>query len=181
MLLQFVTFFADHLPVGLLPCSFSLSVHLILSTPSLTPQRQPHARASSHSLISFLFAHFTPGVYVLFPPCKSMWLQPGSASLHPASPPRTYTPYRLFAAIHSIRSLRPALAFSTRNVQAKKCAKLAAGSTLPPRSALPVSGALAQLALARTQRTGFILRFVSLHSHLSLAIHAGSRLFLHSV
>ena len=45
--------------VGLLPCSFSLFVHLILYTPSLTPQRQPHARAVIHSLISFHSATFT--------------------------------------------------------------------------------------------------------------------------
>ena len=86
-------------------------------------------------------------------------------------------PFRSFAPIHSIRSLLPALAFSNAPFGQKKCAKPAAGSTRPPRSALPVSGALAPLAAARTQRTGFILRSVSLHSHFSLAIHAGSRLF----
>ena len=63
-------------------------------------------------------------------------------------------PFRSFAPIHSIRSLLPALAFSNAPFGQKKCAKPAAGSTRPPRSALPVSGALAPLAAARTQRTG---------------------------
>ena len=55
-----------------------------------------------------------------FPPCKSMWLQPGSASLHPASPPHTYTPYRSFVPIHSIRSFLPALAFPNAQRSSKK-------------------------------------------------------------
>ena len=116
--------------------------------------------------------------YMSFPTHKSMWLQPCSVSLHTALPPHTKAPNRSFASFHSIHSFRPALAFSNANVRAKKCAKLAAGSTQPPRSALPVSGAFAPLAAARTQRTGLILRSVSLLSHLSLAINASSRLFL---
>jgi hypothetical protein len=63
-------------------------------------------------------------------------------------------PFRSFASIHSIRSLLSALAFSNAPFGQKKCAKPAAGSTRPPRSALPVYGALAPLAAARTQRIG---------------------------
>ena len=55
-----------------------------------------------------------------FPPCISTWLQPGSVSLHLASPPHTYTPYRLFAPIHSIRSFLPALAFPNAQRSSKK-------------------------------------------------------------
>ena len=84
--------------------------------------------------------------------------------------------FNRYNPLHSLITFSPCL--SNANVRAKKCAKLAAGSTQPPRSALPVSGAFAPLAAARTQRTGLILRSVFLLSHLSLAINAGSRLFL---
>ena len=147
-------------------------------TPSLTPQRQPHARAVIHSLIPFHFATITFRGLCLFPryyQCGCSIVPFYSTKLHH----RTHKPLIvLFATIHYIHSLLPALAFSNAYVRAKKCAKLAAGSTQPPRSALPVSGAFAPLAAARTQRTGLILRSVSLLSHLSLAINAGSRLFL---
>ena len=147
-------------------------------TPSLIPQRQPHARAVIHSLISFHFATITFRGLCFFPrkyPCGCSIVPFHSTKLHH----RTHTPLIvLFATIHYIHSLLPALAFSNANGRAKKCAKLAAGSTQPPRSALPVSGAFAPLAAARTQRTGLILRSVSLLSHISLAINASSRLFL---
>ena len=160
------------------PCWHSrVCFHSTSSISCFTPLL-PTARKSCHS-----FAHCVPfhsfhfqGI-CLFPPCKSMWLQPCSVSLHTASPPHTYTlsvhSFQYTPFVHYFQPLH-----FQRNVRAKKCAKPAAGSTRPPRSALPVSGALAPLAAARTQRTGFILRFVSLLSHFSLAIHAGSRLFL---
>ena len=138
---------------------------------------QPHARAVIHSLISFHSTHFTFRVYVFSHPanpCGCSRVPFHSTPLHH----RTHTPFPFirFNTLHSFITSSPC--FFQRTVRAKKCAKPAAGSTRPPRSALPVSGALAPLAAARTQRTGFILRSVSLHSHFSLAIHAGSRLFL---
>ena len=147
-------------------------------TPSLTPQRQPHTRAVIHSLITFYSATFTFRGLCFFQrknPCGCSIVPFHSTKLHH----RTHKPLIvLFATIHFIHSLLPALAFPNANVRAKKCAKLAAGSTQPPRFALPVSGAFAPLAAARTQRTGLILRSVSLLSHISLAINASSRLFL---
>ena len=139
--------------VGLLPCSFSLSVHFILYTPSLTPQRQPHARAVIHSLIAFHSTHFTFRVYVFSHPanpCGCSRVPFHSTPLHH----RTHTPFPFirFFPLHSFITSSPC--FFLRTVRAKKCAKPAAGSTRPPRSALPVSGALAPLAAARTQRTG---------------------------
>ena len=114
---------------------------------------QPHARAVIHSLIALHSTHFTLRVYVFSRPQIHV-----VAAVFRFTPHRFTTahihPFRSFALIHSIRSLLPALAFATRTVRAKKCAKPAAGSTRPPRSALPVSGALAPLAAARTQRTG---------------------------
>ena len=138
---------------------------------------QPHARAGIHSLIAFHSTHFTFRVYVFSHPanpCGCSRVPFHSTPLHH----RTHTPlpFIRFNTLHSFITSSPC--FFQRTVRAKKCAKPAAGSTRPPRSALPVSGALAPLAAARTQRTGFILRFVSLLSHFSLAIHAGSRLFL---
>ena len=106
---------------------------------------QPHARAVIHSLISFHSTHFTFRVYVFSHPanpCGCSRVPFHFTPLHTAH----IHPCRSFALIHSIRSLLPALAFSNANVRAKKCAKLAAGSTQPPRSALPVSGAFAPLA-----------------------------------
>ena len=149
---------------------------LFLSIPSFTPL-SPTARKSCIS-----FSHSVPFRSVSlsgamsFPPCISMWLQHCSVSLHTASPPHTYS-----LSVHSLQYTPFAhyfqpLLFPTHR-SGKKSAKPAAGSTRPPRSALPVSGALAPLAAARTQRTGLILRFVSLHSHISLAIHTRSRLF----
>jgi hypothetical protein len=126
---------------------------------------QPHARAVIHSLIAFHSTHFTFRVYVFSHPQIHV-----VAAVFRFTPHRFTTahihPFRSFASFHFIRSFLPALAFSNAPFGQKKCAKPAAGSTRPPRSALPVSGALAPLAAARTQRTGFILRSVSLHSHL---------------
>lgn len=138
---------------------------------------QPHARAVIHSLIAFHSTHFTFRVYVFSHPanpCGCSRVPFHSTPLHH----RTHTPFPFIRSntLHSFITSSPCL--FQRTVRAKKCAKPAAGSTRPPRSALPVSGALAPLAAARTQRTGWILRSVSLHSHFSLAIHAGSRLFL---
>ena len=161
-----------------MPYSLSLFVHFI-SLHSFTHTATPTPRKSCHS-----FAHFVPFRYFHFRglclfqryyQCACSIVPFHSTKLHH----RTHTPLIvLFATIHYIHSFLPALAFPNANVRAKKCAKLAAGSTQPPRSALPVSGAFAPLAAARTQRTGLILRSVSLLSHLSLAINAGSRLFL---
>lgn len=103
------------------------------------------ARKSCH-----LFAHFVPfhsfhfqGI-CLFLPCKSMWLQPCSVSLHTASPPHTYT-----LSVHSLLSTSFAHYFqplpfpthrSCKKMRQTSCQLPAAGSTLPPRSALLVSG-----------------------------------------
>ena len=86
-------------------------------------------------------------------------------------------PFRSFAPIHSIRSLLPALAFSNAPFGQKN-----APNQLP---AAPCHRALRYLCQGHSlhshrlalQRTGLILRSVSLLSHFSLAIHAGSRLF----
>ena len=114
----------------------------------------PTARKSCHS-----FAHFVPfhsfhfqGI-CLFPPtnpCGCSRVPFHSTPLHH----RTHTPLSFirFFPLHSFITSNPCL--FQRTVRAKKCAKPAAGSTRPPRSALPVSGALAPLAAARTQRTG---------------------------
>ena len=147
-------------------------------TPSLIPQRQPHARAVIHSLISFHFATITFRGLCFFPryyQCGCSIVPFHSTKLHH----RTHKPLIVlfrYTPLHSLITSSPC--FSNAFVRSKKCAKLAAGSTQPPRVALPVSGAFAPLAAARTQRTGLILRSVSLLSHVSLAINAGSRLFL---
>ena len=105
--------------VGLLPCSFSLSVHFILYTSSLTPQRQPHARAVIHSLIAFHSTHFTFRVYVFSYPQIHV-----VAAVFRFTPHRFTTthihPYCSFASIHSIRSLLTALAFSHPHRSGKK-------------------------------------------------------------
>ena len=79
--------------------------------PSLTPQRQPHARAVIHSLIAFHSTHFTFRVYVFSHPQIHV-----VAAVFRFTPHRFTTahihPFRSFAPIHSIRSLLPALAFS---------------------------------------------------------------------
>jgi hypothetical protein len=139
--------------------------------------RQPRARVVFRSLIPFHFAPFHfQGLCFSHPanPCGCSPVPLHFTQLHH----HTHTPFPFIRSntLHSFITSSPCL--FQRTVRAKKCAKPAAGSTRPPRSALPVSGALAPLAAARTQRTGFILRSVSLHSHFSLAIHAGSRLFL---
>ena len=130
-----------------------LSFILFHYTPSLTPLL-PTARKSCHS-----FAHFVPfhsfhfqGI-CLFPPtnpCGCSRVPFHSTPLHH----RTHTPFPFIRSntLHSFITSSPC--FFQRTVRAKKCAKPAAGSTRPPRSALPVSGALAPLAAARTQRTG---------------------------
>lgn len=72
--------------------------HFTSSISCFTPLL-PTARKSWHS-----FAHCVPfhsfhfqGI-CLFPPCKSMWLQRCSVSLHTASPPHTYT-----LTVHSLQ------------------------------------------------------------------------------
>ena len=127
--------------------------HSTSSISCLTPLL-PTARKSWHSFAHcVLFRSFHFQGICLFPPCKSMWLQPCSVSLHTAFH-RTHTPLQFIRSntLHSLTTSSPCL--FQRTVRAKKCAKPAAGSTRPPRSALPVSGALAPLAAARTQRTG---------------------------
>ena len=87
-------------------------------------------------------------------------------------------PFRSFAPIHSIRSLLPALAFSNAPFGQKNAPNQlpAAPVHRAPRFLCPGHSLHSQRLAAA--RTGFILRSVSLHSHFSLAIHAGSRLFL---
>jgi hypothetical protein len=119
VLLQFVTFFAVHLLVGLLPCSFSLSVHFILYTLSLTPQRQPHARAGCHFLITFHFALFTHGVYVF----STLHIHVVAAWFRFTAPSFTTAhihPLPFIRSIHSIRSFLPALAFPNAQRSSKK-------------------------------------------------------------
>ena len=95
-----------------------------------------------------------------FPTLISLWLQPGSASLHPASPPHTYTPYRSFIPIHSIRSFLPALAFPNAQRSSKKNAPNwlpAAPSSRLPRDASPGWDELG-LAVAQLGCDGRLLR-----------------------
>ena len=136
------------------PCWHSrVCFHSTSSISCFTPLL-PTARKSCHS-----FAHFVPshsfhfqGI-CLFPPtnpCGCSRVPFHSTPLHH----RTHTPFPFIRSntLHSLTTSSPC--FFQRTVRAKKCAKPAAGSTRPPRSALPVSGALAPLAAARTQRTG---------------------------
>ena len=51
------------------------------------------------SILSFCFiGYISLSGAMSFPPCKSMWLQPCSVSLHTASPPHTYT-----LSVHSLQ------------------------------------------------------------------------------
>ena len=88
-------------------------------TPSLTPQRQPHARAVIHSLIPFHFATITFRGLCLFPryyQCGCSIVPFHSTKLHH----RTHKPLIvLFATIHYIHSLLPALAFPTLTFEQK--------------------------------------------------------------
>ena len=87
-----------------------LSFILFHYTPSLTPQRQPHARAVIHSLIAFHFIHFTFRVYVLSPPanpCGCSRVPFHSTPLHH----RTHTPFPFirFNTLHSLTTSSPCL------------------------------------------------------------------------
>ncbi len=167
MLLQFVTFFAAHFSCWLIAvfvqsfCSFYFTT-LLHSHRNANPTQELSFIRSFRSIPLLSLS----GVYVF-----------STAIIHVVAALFRFTPQSFTTALinplsffslpfHYIHSLLPALAFSNANVRAKKCAKLAAGSTQPPRYALPVSGAFAPLAAARPQRTGFILHSVSLHSHL---------------
>ena len=88
--------------VGIAVFAFHSTSSILCFTPLL-----PTPRKSWHS-----FAHFVPfhsfhfqGI-CLFPPCKSMWLQPCSVSLHTASPPHSYT-----LTVHSLQYTPFALFF----------------------------------------------------------------------
>ena len=146
------------------PCWHSrVCFHSTSSISCFTPLL-PTARKSCHS-----FAHFVPfhsfhfqGI-CLFPPtnpCGCSRVPFHSTPLHH----RTHTPFLFirFFPLHSFITSSPC--FFQRTVRAKKCAKPAAGSTRPPRSALPVSGALAPLAAARSgsHRLHTSFRFSSL-------------------
>ena len=135
--------------VGIAVFAFHSTSSISCFTPLL-----PTARKSCHS-----FAHCVPfhsfhfqGICFFPPtnPCGCSRVPFHSTPLHH----RTHTPlpFIRFNTLHSFITSSPC--FFQRTVRAKKCAKPAAGSTRPPRSALPVSGALAPLAAARTQRTG---------------------------
>lgn len=85
----------SHVGIAVFVQSFRSFYSLHFFTHTATPT----ARKSCHS-----FAHCVPfhsfhfqGI-CLFPPCKSMWLQPCSVSLHTASPPHTYT-----LSVHSLQ------------------------------------------------------------------------------
>ena len=177
MLLQFVTFFAVHLHVGLLPCSFSLSVHLILYTPSLTPQRQPHARAGSHLLITFLYTHFTFGVYVF----SSLQIHVVAAWFRFASPSFTTThihplPFIRCNTLHSFILASPC--FSQRSTFKQKNAPNwlpAAPCHRAPRF-LCQGHSLNSHRLAHNAQAAYFVSF--LYTRICLAIHARSRLFL---
>ena len=87
--------------------------------PSLTPQRQPHARAVIHSLISFHSTHFTFRVYVFSHPanpCGCSRVPFHSTPLHH----RTHTPLSFirFNTLHSFITSSPCL--FQRTVRAKK-------------------------------------------------------------
>ena len=86
--------------------------------PSLTPQRQPHARAVIHSLISFHSTHFTFRVYVFSHPanpCGCSRVPFHSTPLHH----RTHTPFSFIRSntLHSFITTSPCL--FQRTVRAK--------------------------------------------------------------
>ncbi len=146
---------------------------------SFTHTATPTPRKSCHS-----FAHFVPFRYfhfqgsMSFPTLISLWLQHCSVSLHKASPPHTYTPYRSLAAIHSIRSFLPALAFPNAQRSSKKVRQT--GCRQHPATALRASCVRGtrstRIGSHTTHRLHTSFRFTSLAC--SLAINAGSRLFL---
>ena len=69
------------------------SLHFFTHTATPTPRKSCHSFAHCVPFHSFHFQGIC-----LFPPCKSMWLQPCSVSLHTASPPHTYT-----LSVHSLQ------------------------------------------------------------------------------
>ena len=69
------------------------SLHFFTHTATPTPRKSCHSFAHCVPFHSFHFQGIC-----LFPPCKSMWLQPCSASLHTASPPHTST-----LTVHSLQ------------------------------------------------------------------------------
>ena len=166
MLLQFVTFFATHFPCCLIAV-FAQSFRSFYFTTLL----HSHRNANPTQELSFIRSfHSIPllslsGVYVfslanILVVAALFRFTPQSfttAHINPLS-------FNRFIPLHSLIASSPC--FSNANVRAKKCAKLAASSTLPQHFVLSVSGAFAPLAAARPQRTGFILHSVSLHSHL---------------
>ena len=80
--------------VGIAVFAFHSTSSISCFTPLL-----PTARKSWHSFAHcVLFRSFHFQGICLFPPCKSMWLQPCSVSLHTASPPYTYT-----LTVHSLQ------------------------------------------------------------------------------
>lgn len=145
MLLWFVTFFATHFPCWLIAVfvqSFRsyYSLHSFTHTATPTPRKSCHSFTHSVPLAAFHFQGLC-----LFPRYNLVLAPHVAFSVMRFSTPHI-TPYRSFR--HNSTSFAHyfhPLPFQ-RNVRAKKCAKPAAGSTRPPRSALPVSGALAPLA-----------------------------------
>ena len=151
---------------------FSLrKLHYQASHRNANPTQELAFIRSFRFIRSFHYRHFcfsTLQIHVL-----TAWLHYIQLSL--STPHKNALPFIHSFQLHSLTTVSPC--HFQRTVRAKKCAKLAAGSTQPPRFALSVSGAFAPLAAARPQRTGWILRSVSLHSLFSLAIHTRSRLF----
>lgn len=163
-------------PLGLLPCSYSLFVHFILYTPSLTPQRQPLARAVIHSLILFHSTHFTFRVYVFSHPanqCGCSRVPFHSTPLHH----RTHTPFPFIRSntLHSLITSSPCSRHPQRS--GKKMRQTSCRQH--PSTALHafcVRGTRStRIGSHTTHRLHTSFRFTSLAC--SLAIHARSRLF----
>ena len=199
------------------------SLHFFTHTATPTPRKSCHSFAHS---VPFRYFHFQGSMS--FPTLLSMWLQHCSVSLHKASPPHTYTPYRSFryTPLHSLIAFHfthftfRVYVFS-RPANPRGCSRVSFHSTplhhrihtpfqfirsntlhsfitfspcisnatfgqknapnqLPaapvhraPRFLCP-GHSLHSQRLAHNAQASY---FVSLLSHFSLAIHAGSRLF----
>jgi hypothetical protein len=146
---------------------------------SFTHTATPTPRKSWQS-----FAHYVPfhsfhfrGLCLFLPanPCGCSSVPLRFTQLQP---PHTYTPYRSFVPIHSIRSFLPALAFSNAQRSSKKVRQT--GCRQHPATALRAScvrGTRSTRIGSHTKhRLHTSFRFTSLAC--SLAINAGSRLFL---
>ena len=138
-------------------CFSFRKLHFQASHRNANPTQELSFIHSFRFIRSFHYRHFcfsTLQIHVL-----AAWLLYIQLSL--STPHKNAFPFIHSLQLHSLYTSSPC--FFQRTVRAKKCAKLAASSTQPPRFALSVSGAFAPLAAARPQRTGLKLHFATLH------------------